>query len=221
VSDHTRAVRRRIVTEAARLFTSAGYAATSTRAIASAVGLRQSSLYYYFPTKECILVRLLGSAWRPALEQAATIAAAPEPADVRLAALLLTDLEALLALPFELGALYYLPEARAPQFADLWRDRDRLRAHYVDLACEAAAAGRLPDGPGGAASAADLVFRITESLAVSRGDAGPPDAELVDVTVARCLALLGVADPAAVQAAAARLRHRLGVAPGAWDDAGA
>ena len=38
--------REQILEVAARLFTSKGYAATSTREIAEAVGIRQASLYY-------------------------------------------------------------------------------------------------------------------------------------------------------------------------------
>ena len=48
-----------ILDAAAELFTTRGYTATSTRAIADAVGLRQASLYTHFPTKAAILRALL------------------------------------------------------------------------------------------------------------------------------------------------------------------
>lgn len=48
-----------ILDAAAELFTTRGYTATSTRAIADAVGLRQASLYTHFSTKAAILVSLL------------------------------------------------------------------------------------------------------------------------------------------------------------------
>ena len=59
-----------ILDAAAELFTTRGYTATSTRAIADAVGIRQASLYTHFRTKSAILVSLLDSTVGPALEQA-------------------------------------------------------------------------------------------------------------------------------------------------------
>src|ERR1700755_1917850 len=48
-----------ILCAAAELFTSLGYASTSTRRIADAVGVRQASLYHHFATKDDILDALL------------------------------------------------------------------------------------------------------------------------------------------------------------------
>ena len=51
--------REEILDAAAELFTTQGYANTSTRSIADAVGIRQSSLYHHFSTKDDILEVLL------------------------------------------------------------------------------------------------------------------------------------------------------------------
>src|ERR1700760_2672764 len=51
--------RGEILDAAAELFTSLGYASTSTRRIADAVGVRQASLYHHFATKDDILDALL------------------------------------------------------------------------------------------------------------------------------------------------------------------
>ena len=51
--------REEILDAAAELFTTQGYATTSTRSIAEAVGIRQSSLYHHFSTKDDILEVLL------------------------------------------------------------------------------------------------------------------------------------------------------------------
>ena len=51
--------RAEILDAAAELFTTRGFAATSTRHIAEAVGMRQASLYNHFATKDDILVCLL------------------------------------------------------------------------------------------------------------------------------------------------------------------
>jgi AcrR family transcriptional regulator len=47
--------RSRIIAEAARMFRSVGYTATTTRDLADAVGIRGPSLYHYFPTKMDLL----------------------------------------------------------------------------------------------------------------------------------------------------------------------
>ena len=44
-----------IVDAAARVFAERGYHGTSTQAIADILGMRQASLYYYFPSKEAAL----------------------------------------------------------------------------------------------------------------------------------------------------------------------
>jgi AcrR family transcriptional regulator len=44
-----------IIDAAARVFAERGYHGTSTQAIADVLGMRQASLYYYFPSKEAAL----------------------------------------------------------------------------------------------------------------------------------------------------------------------
>jgi len=44
-----------IIDAAARMFAERGYHGTSTQAIADVLGMRQASLYYYFPSKEAAL----------------------------------------------------------------------------------------------------------------------------------------------------------------------
>jgi AcrR family transcriptional regulator len=54
---NSRVLRRadEIVDAAARVFAERGYHGTSTQAIADVLGMRQASLYYYFPSKEAAL----------------------------------------------------------------------------------------------------------------------------------------------------------------------
>ena len=44
-----------IIEAAARVFAERGYHGASTQAIADVLGIRQASLYYYFPSKEVAL----------------------------------------------------------------------------------------------------------------------------------------------------------------------
>jgi AcrR family transcriptional regulator len=50
--------RRQIRSEAARLFDEFGYGETSMDRIADAVGIRKASLYYYFPSKDRLLIEM-------------------------------------------------------------------------------------------------------------------------------------------------------------------
>lgn len=66
--------RERILRAASKLFLSKGYAATSTRDIAQAVGIRQPSLYYHFATKADILHAVALATVEPSLLKAKELA---------------------------------------------------------------------------------------------------------------------------------------------------
>jgi AcrR family transcriptional regulator len=57
--DEGRDTRRDILERALDLFAEQGFSGTSTREIARAVGVRESALYHYFPSKDAILRELL------------------------------------------------------------------------------------------------------------------------------------------------------------------
>jgi AcrR family transcriptional regulator len=76
--------RERILREASILFTQHGYFGTSTRDIASAVGIRQPSLFHHFDNKAAIAEELLEYAWGSTLTHLRQVAVLDEPADVRL-----------------------------------------------------------------------------------------------------------------------------------------
>ncbi|NQV07841.1 TetR/AcrR family transcriptional regulator, partial [bacterium] len=98
--------RERILAEAAILFASKGFHATSTRDIAQAVGIRQPSLFHHFPSKQDVLVELLDRDLRPALALIGAMRSAHAPAATRLYAYLHTDLAALIDFPFDARGLY-------------------------------------------------------------------------------------------------------------------
>ncbi|EOD66081.1 TetR family transcriptional regulator [Amycolatopsis vancoresmycina DSM 44592] len=156
---------------AGELFTGAGYAATTTRAIAERAGLRQASLYYHFPAKEDILAALLAETVRPSLALAARLVAGEAPAAVRLWALAYADIGLLGGARHNLGALYLLPEVGSPNLARFRTERAELKAAY----------SRLVAASGVAAAAVgirtDLVFGLVESIAVIRRDDPALDVE--------------------------------------------
>ena len=57
--------RRSVLDTARRLFAERGYDATSLQEIADAMGVRKANVYYYFKTKDAILVSLLESLSAP------------------------------------------------------------------------------------------------------------------------------------------------------------
>ncbi|MCW2687629.1 MAG: transcriptional regulator [Mycobacterium sp.] len=163
--------REEILDAAAELFTSLGYASTSTRRIAEAVGVRQASLYHHFATKDDILDALLAGTVDAPLMLADELLRERGPAAPRLHALVVSDVTQLCASRWNLGALYLLPELRVDRFEPFRLRRDQLRAHYRRLAADVIAQ---TDGP---AEADDLPFRLVESVINGRSDDSgcPPD----------------------------------------------
>lgn len=106
------APRDQILRASARLFTSKGFAATSTREIAEAVGIRQASLYYHFAGKDEILADLLGATVRPSQDKIAQIEAevSPECPEAALFVLALVDIQTLADAPHNVGMLARLPD---------------------------------------------------------------------------------------------------------------
>lgn len=73
--------RGRILIAAAALFGERGYASTSLRAIAGAVGMTPPALYWYFPSKQAILNALLHRVLFDFLEAVEADVVGPEPED--------------------------------------------------------------------------------------------------------------------------------------------
>jgi AcrR family transcriptional regulator len=71
--------RSRILAAAALLFGERGYASTSMRAIANALGMTPPALYWYFPSKQAILQALLHKALFDFLEAVEAEVVGPSP----------------------------------------------------------------------------------------------------------------------------------------------
>lgn len=162
--------RDEILDAAAELFTTQGFANTSTRSIADAVGIRQSSLYHHFKTKDDILEDLLEGTVLGGLAFARAVAALLPHAEgtpgSRLHAVALYDGTQLCSSRWNLGILYHLPEARGGRFARFLADRQELRNLYAELGTALSASG--PAAASG--NPGDLTFRLVESLVNLRAD---------------------------------------------------
>lgn len=184
--------REEILDAAAELFSQQGYTATSTRAIALAVGIKQASLYYHFASKEALLTELLAGTVTPSIRAAGELEEMPGRAAARLHALATFDVRLLCSGRWNLASLYLMPELRQPRFAAFQADRAALRSRYGRLVATAVDEGDLRADDVGLATA--LVFGLVESVVSLRGDRGL-DADLDDLvgTVpAACLRMLGL-----------------------------
>lgn len=166
--------RDEILDAAAELFTGQGFANTSTRAIADAVGMRQSSLYHHFGTKDDILGELLKGTVAGGLDFARAVFSASRPdravtAAAALHAVALYDGSLLCRARWNLGVLYHLPEARAERFETFMADRRELRQLYRNLGQRVEELLPPAGGPG-SAPLGELAFRLVESLINLRAD---------------------------------------------------
>lgn len=164
--------REEILDAAAELFTSLGYATTSTRSIADAVGIRQSSLYHHFRTKDDILEVLLTGTVAGGLQFARAVRASADHqpgvagSAARLHAVALYDGTQLCTARWNVGILYNLPEARSERFQGFMAARAELRGLYRSLGRDLPEAG----WGGSAGQNGDLAFRLVESLVLLRAD---------------------------------------------------
>jgi TetR/AcrR family transcriptional regulator len=131
-----------IVQCATQLFAEHGYASTTVTDIATAAGLQQSSLYYWFSSKEQILQATL-AVNRQALAFADRVLAEPAPAAEKLYRLLRYDALQLCLSPFDFNEIERLAEAQPEDFSDFWRDYRVLNEHVVTLILEGIGAGTL------------------------------------------------------------------------------
>ena len=112
---HAESPREDIVAAAANLFAADGYAQTSVSAIARAAGLRQSSLYYWFPNKEAIVQELIDKN-RESLEIAREMVDRPEPASARLYRIIYIDVVQMCSAPLDFYDLESVALAQPDEF---------------------------------------------------------------------------------------------------------
>ncbi|MEU6196126.1 helix-turn-helix domain-containing protein [Streptomyces sp. NPDC047061] len=184
--------RAELLAAAAELFTTHGYAATTTRAVAERAGMRQASMYHYVSGKEELLAELLESTVTPSLACARELLADDvTPAEERLRVLCRADVELLCAGPHNLGALYLLPEVHAERFAGFHAVRAELKDAYRQLIAATAAGGALAKGE--LELRTDLVFGLIEGvILVHRSEPERPAAEFARATAEAALRIVGV-----------------------------
>jgi AcrR family transcriptional regulator len=181
-----------ILVAASELFSTSGYAGTSTHKIAAAAGLSQASMYHYFAGKQEILLALLMQTVRPSVDYAAAADKGDEPADTRLHALCAYDVRLLVGSPHNTGALYLLPEladAEDAAFAAFHAERKKLFHVYRRLVADV-----LGTSTRAAQSPASLVFGLVESVILRRRTEGDLGAAVAGQVADASLRVLGVSE---------------------------
>lgn len=163
--------RDEILDASAELFTRNGFGQTSTHQIADAVGIRQASLYYHFPSKAEIFLTLLKSTVEPSLRLAEHLDASEASPSEKLWALVAAEARLLLSTRWNVGRLYQLPVANSEEFTDYHRARRKLEGYFRDLAAEVVG----PDDP-----RAELPFHIALTAVEMRANDGTVPAPIVD-----------------------------------------
>ncbi|MEV0172414.1 helix-turn-helix domain-containing protein [Streptomyces sp. NPDC050803] len=183
--------RAELLAAAAELFTTRGYAATTTRAVAERAGMRQASMYHYVSGKEELLAELLESTVTPSLAYARELLADDTAsAERRLWELCRADVELLCGGEHNLGVLYLLPEVRAEGFAGFHAVRAELKDAYRQLIAATAAGGALAKSELDLRT--DLVFGLIEGvILVRRSDPERPVAVFAEATADAALRIAG------------------------------
>jgi AcrR family transcriptional regulator len=152
-----------ILDAAAELFTTVGFGSVTTRRLAEAAGIRQATLYHYFPNKKAVLHKLLLDTVEPSVHLARELLAADgtgaDPADT-FRELARQDALLLFSDKWNVAALYSAPEVNDEVFAGFHSLRDELRAAYTELGRRILGRDDLP--------LLELPFHIVESVVTLR-----------------------------------------------------
>jgi AcrR family transcriptional regulator len=156
-----------ILDAAAELFTTEGFGSVTTRRLAAAAGIRQATMYHYFPNKKAVLLRLLLDTVEPSVVLARELVSGiadrnsdqgGEPTGM-LRQLARQDAELLFSDTWNVASLYSAPEVNDESFAEFHHLRDELRSAYTELGRRALGTDDL---------VLELPFHIVESVVTLR-----------------------------------------------------
>lgn len=208
--------REEILDAAASLFVGQGVAATSTREIADAVGIRQASIYYHYPSgKDEILAELLQRSIRPTLDKIEKLeilgAETGVKPDVVLHLLVVLDVRTLAQAPHNAGVLAALPEVQHKEvFGPFGAARQDLAKAYARLGTrvrnngQAARSHALADNLVG-----DLLLELVEVVIGMRSNGNRIDESIESIIATLCLQAC-LADQTRIDEAAAKAGELLG-----------
>ncbi len=132
-----------ILAAASRLIGELGVGGTPMSRIAREVGLKQSSLYYYFRRKEEILAALVARANVVPLALMQGITRDGGPPAVQLYRFVRADAAALCELPFDINDIHRIAMRDPVEFASYWKERADLERQVASLVRRGVAVGEL------------------------------------------------------------------------------
>jgi TetR/AcrR family transcriptional regulator len=138
--------RREILAVAARLIAQHGFSATRMAAIAQESGLQQSSIYYWFRSKNEIL-RAIVDQNRVSLTAARALSGRPEPAAVRLYVVLYQDVVQMCSGPLDFFDLEEAARQQPEVFSDFRGDYDELVVRLREIVASGMTAGQFHQVP--------------------------------------------------------------------------
>jgi AcrR family transcriptional regulator len=130
-----------VVRAATRLFAEKGYAQTTMSDIARAAGMHQSSLYYWFRSKEQLLGQTL-SVNRAPLKFISEVGAGSGPPALKLYRLLRFDTMQLAMSPIDFNEIQRIAHGQREDFHEFWEDYRRLEQWVIDLTAAAIKEGK-------------------------------------------------------------------------------
>jgi AcrR family transcriptional regulator len=122
-----------ILAAASRLFQERGLENTTMSRLAAEVGLKQSSLYYYFPNRDAVVAALVAQANIVPLELVDRIIADGGSAASSVFRFVRGDVEGLCALPFDINEIHRVAMRDRDRFAEYWRERGRLERRLASV----------------------------------------------------------------------------------------
>lgn len=131
----------KIVAAATRLFGEKGYGGTTMTAIAKAVGIDQSSLYYWFPSKDALIDRILSDSNAAGFFEVDEEKSADTSA--YLYALAFRDTLNLCRMPIDYFELEMAASKGGARFASFFASYEQLAHRVHDVIARGAAAGQL------------------------------------------------------------------------------
>lgn len=132
-----------ILAAAGRLFGALGVEGTTMARLAAEVGLGQSSLYYYFTSREDVVAALVAQANVVPLALVVAVTGAEGSPAAKLHRYVCGDVEALCALPFDINEIHRIAARDRERFADYWKERAQLERRLKALVAEGVAMGEL------------------------------------------------------------------------------
>lgn len=138
-------VRQRLLTEALRLFTARGYAATTVRELVEAAGVTKPVLYYYFGNKEGLYLEIMngiGQLFDQRMAEMQMIGGSVRERLLHLLTGMFTAARENLPVVRLAYAIYYGPPQGAP-YIDFNRFFDRTLAMVDELIAEGMASGEI------------------------------------------------------------------------------